>query len=137
MKPKKRFIIFTLTMILFFSTGIKAQNKMLIITPDEFVDELQPLTDLRNRSACPRASILFTSGIKIATTANPVHGFSTSGSVASPVYLKDPYTEPYSVHTIRGIRIKSQIRLKNGGAIKLYQLHLGSIRLLRNKIAGC
>lgn len=42
MKSKKRLIILTLKMVLFFFIGIKAQNKMLTIASDEFIDELQP-----------------------------------------------------------------------------------------------
>ncbi|MCP4713279.1 MAG: hypothetical protein GY869_32010 [Planctomycetes bacterium] len=85
------------------------------INGDIFVSPENPL------SADPGASLYFSSSYKIATTTdNPVNGFLANGSTNAPVYLMAPYTEPYADHKIRGVKIKGQLRIKNGGVIKLY-----------------
>jgi len=93
----------------FYSNSRHTINSDIVVAPGN------PL------SADPGASLYFASGYKIAnTTANPVNGFLAHGSAHAPVYLMAPYTEPYPDHEVRGVRIKGQLRIKNGGAIKLY-----------------
>ena len=67
------------------------------------------------------ASILFESGRKI-TAADPGAnlGFHANGKPNAPVYLLTAGPQPSSQNAVRGVRIRGQMRLRNGGTVKLY-----------------
>jgi hypothetical protein len=73
-------------------------------------------------TAYPGASFLFVDGKKItALDSNPSNGFVINGTQAAPVYfmsLTPP--DPVDQYVVHGMKVKGQVRLRNGGQIKLY-----------------
>lgn len=66
-------------------------------------------------------SILFDSGRKVtAVDSRAGFGFHVNGEPHAPVYLLAPVPPPCSENVVRGVKVRGQMRLRNGGAIKLY-----------------
>jgi len=71
-------------------------------------------------TANPGAPVAFESGKKItAIDANPSNGLVVNGTVAQPVCLLSENVNPQAPG-IHGVRVRGQIRVRNGGEIKLY-----------------
>lgn len=72
-------------------------------------------------SADSSLSILFEDGKKItAAGTSPNSGFIVNATYTPPVTFLSLSPDPQSDHVIHGIKINGQLRLKNGGEIKLY-----------------
>jgi hypothetical protein len=69
-------------------------------------------------SAHHGASILFASGKKM-TAPNSSDGFHAMGTADAPVCLLSSVPQPCSNYAVRGVKIYGQMRLRNGGEIKL------------------
>lgn len=70
----------------------------------------------------PGASILFVDGKKItALDSNPSNGFIVNGTQTAPVYfLSVVPPNPGAQYVVHGIKVKGQLKVRNGGQIKLY-----------------
>ncbi|MCJ7578350.1 MAG: C25 family cysteine peptidase [candidate division Zixibacteria bacterium] len=73
-------------------------------------------------TAYPGASLLFVDGKKItALDSNPSNGFVINGTSGAPVYfLSVVPPNPGAQYVVHGIKVKGQVKLRNGGQIKLY-----------------
>ncbi|NIO87474.1 MAG: hypothetical protein GTN68_43695 [Candidatus Aminicenantes bacterium] len=72
-------------------------------------------------SADSSLSILFEDGKKIkASGTSPNSGFIVNATYTPPITFLSLSPDPQSDHVIHGIKINGQLRLKNGGEIKLY-----------------
>jgi len=63
-------------------------------------------------------SIFFESGRKIRAVSTP--GFVVDGSQTFPVWFLSLGPEPQRARVVRGAKVAGQLRLKNGGMIKLH-----------------
>ena len=67
------------------------------------------------------ASILFTSGTKIiAYDSNSDNGLVVNGTQNAPVSFFSQSPEPQAAYFLYGMKVYSQVKLHNGGQIKLY-----------------
>ena len=72
-------------------------------------------------SADSSLSILFEDGKKIkALGTSPNSGFIVDATYTPPITFLSLSPDPQSEHVIHGVKINGQLRLKNGGEIKLY-----------------
>lgn len=72
-------------------------------------------------TAYPSASVLFQDGKSITATASGQNeGFIVNGTPAMPVCFLSLAADPQSEHVVRGMKVSGQVRLRNGGEIKLH-----------------
>jgi hypothetical protein len=71
-------------------------------------------------TANPGASVVFESGKKLtAMDTSPSNGLIVNGTTAQPAYFLSEIVYP-QVTGFHGVRIRGQMRVRNGGAIKMY-----------------
>jgi hypothetical protein len=69
----------------------------------------------------PHASILFDNGKKITAKATGLdEGLVMNGASDMPINFLSLAPEPQSEHAVQGMKLTGQLRIRNGGQIKLY-----------------
>lgn len=69
----------------------------------------------------PHASILFDNGKKITAEATGLdEGLVMNGASDMPINFLSLAPEPQSEHAVQGMKLTGQLRIRNGGQIKLY-----------------
>ena len=72
-------------------------------------------------TAYQSASVLFEDGKKIiAVDSNPGNGFIVNGTSNNPVCFLSMASDPQSQQVVHGMKVYGQLRMRNGGEIKLY-----------------
>lgn len=72
-------------------------------------------------TAYPGASVLFQDGKKItAMGTGPNEGFIVNATSDIPVCFMSLAADPQSEHVVHGMKVSGQLRLRNGGEIKLH-----------------
>ncbi len=72
-------------------------------------------------TALPAASMLFEGGRKLTGMGSgSAEGFSVTGTPAEPVHLMSLAPDPPADYVVHRVKVVGQLRLRNGGEIKLY-----------------
>jgi len=75
----------------------------------------------RTLTAQPASSVLFEAGKKItAPGSDPSQGFRMNGTSDEPAWFVTLAPDPQSEHVVQGVKVAGQLRLLNGGQIKVH-----------------